>query len=71
MAEHGAQPPRVGDGAGQVGELGVDAGELGVDLVVGAAAGGPAGQPVAVEVFGVVEAGDGLLGFYFGGEPGC
>ncbi len=70
VAEQGAQAWRVGDGAGQVGELGVDAGELGVDLVVGAAARGSAGQPVAVEVFGVVKAGDGLFGFYLGGEPG-
>ena len=42
-------------------------------LILGrAAAGGAAGQePVAVEVFGVVKAGDGLFCFDFGGEPGC
>jgi hypothetical protein len=68
--QHRAQPGWGGDDAWQVAEFAADPGELGVLLLGGSAAGAAAVVPVAVEVFDVVELGDGFLGGDFGGEPG-
>jgi hypothetical protein len=68
VLQHGAQPGRGGDGAGQVGEVGADPGELGVDPAGRTAACWPAGVPCLVQVLEIIQPGDVLLRFHFGGE---
>ena len=70
MSEHSSQPSGVGGGAGEVAELDADSVEFGVDACGCAAACAGSVVPVAVEVFDVVELGDGLLAGDFGGESG-
>jgi len=68
--QHRAQAGWGGDDAWQVAEFPADPGELCADLLGGSSAGVATVVPVAVEVFDVVELGDGFLGGDFGGEPG-
>ncbi|MFB8038541.1 hypothetical protein ACFC5Z_37665 [Streptomyces sp. NPDC056004] len=70
MLEHGAQPGGACGDAGQVAQLPADPGELGVHAGGGASAGAVAVVPVAVEVLGVVQLGDGAFGGDLGGKPG-